>query len=48
MLCSTNLFGQEKRQIVAYKLQEGESIKIDGELGDATWLRAESSSNFIQ
>tara|TARA_Y100000589_G_scaffold200401_1_gene189072 strand:- start:6017 stop:8404 length:2388 start_codon:yes stop_codon:yes gene_type:complete len=48
LLCATNLCGQEKRQIVAYKLQEGESIKIDGELGDATWLRAKSSSDFTQ
>ena len=33
MLCSTNLFGQEKRQIVAYKFQDGIDLIIQMSLG---------------
>ncbi len=48
VLLTSNLLGQEKRQIKAYKLQDSEKIKVDGLLDDEVWLNAKSSGDFIQ
>ena len=38
----------ELRKITAHRLAEGESIEIDGKLGDAAWARTTPSSDFTQ